>query len=254
MEFIVKSILVQALFLLCYLLFFKKDKRFIFNRFYLIIGVLTSLSISFISLPAAVQTHISDSTQIEVLVSGLKSSYPSDTSTIQAITPTNKAGINPLLYFFIAGCLFMIVRFFRNLLHIRRLIANSDFFYKYGFHFMKVKEAIEPFSFFNRIFIPESYLEDSNNFDTDVIKHEIIHVRHCHSWDALMMELILLVLWFNPLLWLYRKELKTNHEFCADHFATLSQEDLTTYCQKLINCFDVSQDKTGLVLRNVAQK
>lgn len=72
----------------------------------------------------------------------------------------------------------------------------------------------EPCSFFNFVFInPESY-----DFETyeQILSHEAIHVRKLHTLDLLLAELAAIVLWFNPLIWIFRKEVEKNIEFQTD--------------------------------------
>ncbi len=64
----------------------------------------------------------------------------------------------------------------------------------------------EPFSFFNHIFInPESY--DYETYE-QILAHERIHVKKKHSFDLLLAELVIAVLWFNPIAWFFRKDIE----------------------------------------------
>ena len=71
-----------------------------------------------------------------------------------------------------------------------------------------------PCSFFRYIFIyPDDY-----DFETyeQIIAHEKTHVRLGHSIDLLLAELAIIVLWFNPLIWLFRREIEKNNEYQTD--------------------------------------
>ena len=79
---------------------------------------------------------------------------------------------------------------------------------------VNMNAIIEPCSFFNYIFInPASY-----DFDTyeQIITHEKIHVEKGHTFDLLLAELAVIVLWFNPFIWLFRKEIEKNIEYQTD--------------------------------------
>ncbi|GAA4295380.1 M56 family metallopeptidase [Nibribacter koreensis] len=81
-----------------------------------------------------------------------------------------------------------------------------------------------PCSFFKYIFIhPDSY-----DFDTyeQIIAHEKIHVRLGHTLDLLLAELAVVVLWFNPLAWLYKREVEKNIEYQTDAIL-LGQEQVS---------------------------
>ena len=71
-----------------------------------------------------------------------------------------------------------------------------------------------PCSFFGYIFVhPAGY-----DYDTyaQIIAHEKIHARLWHTLDLLLAELAVIVLWFNPLAWLLRREIEKNLEYQTD--------------------------------------
>ncbi len=71
-----------------------------------------------------------------------------------------------------------------------------------------------PCSFANNIFInPEKYDWDTYN---QILMHEKIHIQQKHTVDILLAELVLILQWFNPFAWLYRKEVENNLEFLTD--------------------------------------
>lgn len=71
-----------------------------------------------------------------------------------------------------------------------------------------------PCSFGNTIFInPAKYDWETYN---QILVHEKVHIQQGHSFDLVFAELVLVVQWFNPFAWLYRKALESNLEFLAD--------------------------------------
>lgn len=71
-----------------------------------------------------------------------------------------------------------------------------------------------PCSFGNSIFInPSKYDWATYN---QILLHEKVHIQQGHSFDILLAELVLVVQWFNPFAWLYRRELENNLEFLTD--------------------------------------
>ena len=71
-----------------------------------------------------------------------------------------------------------------------------------------------PCSFGNNIFInPEKYDWDTYS---QILLHEKIHIEQRHSFDIIMAEVMLVLQWFNPFAWLYRKEVENNLEFLTD--------------------------------------
>jgi len=71
-----------------------------------------------------------------------------------------------------------------------------------------------PCSFGNNIFInPTKYDWETYN---QILMHEKVHIQQGHSFDLITAELMLVVQWFNPFAWLYRRELESNLEFLTD--------------------------------------
>lgn len=52
--------------------------------------------------------------------------------------------------------------------------------------------------------------------DSSVMLHEMAHVRHGHSWDALLVALVEVLQWFNPCIWMLDISLREIHEYEAD--------------------------------------
>lgn len=82
------------------------------------------------------------------------------------------------------------------------------------FRIVEVSGDKAPCSFGNNIFInPEKYDWETYN---QILQHEKIHIQQKHSLDILFAELVLIVQWFNPFAWIYRKEVENNLEFLTD--------------------------------------
>jgi beta-lactamase regulating signal transducer with metallopeptidase domain len=71
------------------------------------------------------------------------------------------------------------------------------------------------FSFFNYLFWDGS-LNFSEKEKQQILLHELAHIRGKHSYDLIFIELQKIVFWFNPLIYLYQKEIINQHEFIAD--------------------------------------
>ncbi|HRP17559.1 MAG TPA: M56 family metallopeptidase, partial [Ginsengibacter sp.] len=72
-----------------------------------------------------------------------------------------------------------------------------------------------PFSFFRLIFW-NPRLDYRSGDGREILHHELIHVRQLHSLDKLIINLIQIVFWFNPVFWLIKGEINIVHEFLAD--------------------------------------
>jgi TonB family protein len=84
------------------------------------------------------------------------------------------------------------------------------------------------FSFFRYAFFP------NENVDPDIMRHELSHIRHHHSWDILFAELMMILQWFNPFIYLYKKELQSLHEYQADRDVVATGVDKKNYMMLIL--------------------
>ena len=89
-----------------------------------------------------------------------------------------------------------------------------------------------PFSFWNRIFMnPSKY--DWATYD-QILQHEKIHVSERHTFDIILAEMMVIVQWFNPFAWLYRKAVENNLEYLTDHKMLIKGTDPQSYQLNLL--------------------
>lgn len=84
-----------------------------------------------------------------------------------------------------------------------------------------------PFSFGRRVFLPVGRLTPGGR--QLVVMHEQAHIALGHAAEGLMIEFFLRLLWFNPVMWLVRTELRNVHEFEADRRVLDTGADVLTY-------------------------
>ncbi len=97
-----------------------------------------------------------------------------------------------------------------------------------------VSETIVPHTFLNTIYINKSQYE-SGELSDQILDHEFTHARQKHSLDVLLIELLKIVFWFNPVFYFYKKAIQINHEFLADESVIKKTQDSFSYQQLLIN-------------------
>src|SRR5690606_27618995 len=81
----------------------------------------------------------------------------------------------------------------------------------------------------------------------DIFEHEDIHVKGLHSMDILMFEILLIVCWYNPFVWLMRRAVRQNLEYLTDQQVLNKGVDRQTYQYSLLN---VSKQGASLGLSN----
>ncbi|MEL7122556.1 MAG: M56 family metallopeptidase [Bacteroidota bacterium] len=83
------------------------------------------------------------------------------------------------------------------------------------FRIVELEADKAPYSFMNCIFInPTKYDWETYN---QILEHEKIHIQQFHSIDMIIAEIIVVLQWFNPLAWYYRKAVENNLEYLTDH-------------------------------------
>ncbi|MXV51609.1 TonB family protein [Pedobacter sp. HMF7647] len=103
--------------------------------------------------------------------------------------------------------------------------------------FGKYNDKIPAFSFFNKIVVSK----ELNAYDT-IYAHEQVHSKQLHSADVIFFELLTIIFWFNPVIYLYRKDIKNIHEFIADELA--SHADKAGYAMLLLcNTLNIKPDQ-----------
>jgi len=73
-----------------------------------------------------------------------------------------------------------------------------------------------------------------------IIKHELTHIKSRHSYDVFFVEILHVLFWWNPLIYLYKRELRQLHEYLADAMV------LTDTNQKIYGQILLGQSESGL--------
>jgi hypothetical protein len=103
-----------------------------------------------------------------------------------------------------------------------KIIHNRDKIRDGNYVIVNLRSAQAPCSFFHYIFIhPDSY--DLETYE-QIIAHEKIHASRKHSWDLLIAEIGVIILWFNPLTWIYKNEIEKNIEYETDSILLRNEE------------------------------
>ncbi len=207
MEYFIKFSAILGLFYVFYKLFLQKETFFNMIRGYFLIGIITAVALPFIIIPEYVTVE-------NVFVNQV-------TTTSQEMNVIdNPSGINLnsiLIGIYGLGILFFGLKFLLQLGSLGRFILKYPKKKRNGYVFIEANASTSPFSFFNYIIYPKDGFSDEEL--DQIIEHEKIHASHLHSFDILLSQLLIIFNWFNPLAWMYQKEVQKNLEFIADQGA-----------------------------------
>lgn len=162
-------------------------------------------------------------------------------------------------YLYLAGVVVLLVRLVVQAFSLYRLIVRMPEKEINGVRVKCLNDPSGPFSFFGWIFMnPAAVKEDEIS---EILTHEMAHVKQHHSVDVFLAEMVSICCWMNPFAWLLKREVRLNLEFLADRkvmeagFATKSyQYHLLglAYNHKygLSNNFNFSHLKQRIIMMN----
>ena len=204
-DFLLKSSIILLVFYIGYWFLLSKNTHFKYNRYYLLIGLIFSLIVPFLSF------QLPDNSTPEVFIT-LDSISVGASTVAETAKGFDTMKILQILYFSILAL--MLIRLVIQFYLIFRLYKQSEKEIINGVNVFITDKQNAVFSFFNFVFANVNS-RNSDNFSA-VLQHEHVHIVQKHSVDILFAEVLTIVLWFNPFAWLYKKSIKENHEFLAD--------------------------------------
>jgi len=231
LHYVIQTIAFQLFFLIIYDVFLKKETFFNWNRFYLLITPVLSLIIPFIKIPQFREVVSQDYiiTLPEVFIGNTQIPAVSSEQIAPITAETNNVLWWDFLFFI--GMAVVAIVFAFKVLSIIRLILKNPKLKQETCVIVQLLNSASAFSFFNYVFLGEQIHKKEQDA---ILKHEMVHVTQKHSLDLLFFEVLKIVFWFNPLIYLYQNKIRTLHEFIADAEA-LKYQDKTQFYQNLLS-------------------
>ena len=227
-NYIIQVMLFQLLFLIVYDFVLSKETFFTKNRWYLLMSAIMSFCIPFIQIPSFQK----------VVSNGVRILLPEIVLSPQNMIEKTEVyqNFNGGLIIFWLGFLFFLVLFSFKVYKLTSLIIKNSIEKKDSYTLITLPNSKKAFSFFNYIFLGA----DINELEKEkIISHELIHCKQKHSLDLLFFESLKILMWFNPLLYIYQKRIATVHEYISDAII-LKSADKKLYMNTLVNqLFDV---------------
>lgn len=220
MEYLLKSSALIAVFYICYILFLQRETFFDANRWFLFLGLITSILFPLLVIPIYVDMPATTNGGFSVI------------ATTAQTTPEPSFDLTTLtLWVYAIGVSFFLGRLLIQFLSLMKLINKNDKEKSGKYTYIRTSEPLSPFSFFKWIvFNPKLFSEKELEL---ILQHEKIHASQLHSIDTVLVDLATALFWFNPFIWLYRKVLKQNLEFIADQHTQKQSKNDERY-QKLL--------------------
>jgi len=225
--YLLKSAAWLAGFTLLYLLFLRKERYFMLKRIYLLSGVVLSLLLPLVTLHYNVELPAPLMQETQGMTPVLPSSSAAAAEIVEEADP-----LRWFMIFYAAGILFMLGRTMQYLFTVYRVVRSGPVYREGEALLIRSEKYTSAFSFFNYVFINPSL---SGREAREILNHEMVHLKQKHWFDLLLVEMMSLIQWMNPFVWIYSALVRQNHENLADEEALQSTSDPAGYRAALLN-------------------
>ena len=228
--YIIKVSAVQSVFFIFYFVILKKRTGVIHQRIFLITSMMFSFIIPFIRV-----TYPGNSINIPSGLLKFNETF-NDYFTQNVNTaydhPSGLSWLKFLYLIYFTGMVVCIYRFLASIISLFHIIRQGKVYRHDHFKLVFSDEDISPFSFFHFIMLNRNFYSDAEL--KNIIVHENVHIKQLHSADIILIEIIQVLTWFNPLLSHVKRSVKAIHEYIADRCVIESGTDPLEYQMLLI--------------------
>ncbi len=231
LTYILQTIAFQLIFLLVYELFLKKETFFTYNRVYLLLTPVLALLLPLLKIPF-LQTVVPAETYVmlpEVFIGG--SNPAGKTVNVEQVTSEAAQTINWWLLMYIGGFLFSLGFFFNKFRILKQLFSHKPVIRNSEMKIVEVPNSKIACTFYHTIFLGADLSEKERE---QILSHERVHVKQKHTIDLLFFEVLRVVFWFNPLIYIYQSRISALHEYLADS-GVVKNGKKQEYFQQLLN-------------------
>ncbi|MES2427205.1 MAG: TonB family protein [Bacteroidota bacterium] len=244
-----------GVFYLAYCLLLTKETHYQLTRAYLLFSCIVAFILPVLQIGALKPVHTAVNTTINYTVpnyvipeyGGLDEITPVKNTT-PLTTPPSIAKAAPIttaapvvtenhltkqdymIYTYLFGAAIAFLMLMLKLFSLFKLVRNAQRIDEGKHKLVYLSDSNAAFSFFNYLFIGIN----AHGANT-IIRHELVHIRQKHSVDIIFLELLKIVNWFNPFVYLLQNSLKTVHEYIADEQTAAYEADPLTYSSFLVN-------------------
>ena len=221
--YLFKSVIWLSGFALVYFLFLRNERFFMLNRLYLVSGILVSFFFPLITIHYNIE--IPEIAKIEagnVVLTGILYAGHGNLYYAELF----------LLTLYLSGVLFVFFRIVKQSTSVFNSIKKAGIIESHPVKLIRNADYSFSFSFFSYVFVNPSVTELETK---EIVNHELVHIRQKHWVDLVLVELLCILQWFNPLTWIYIRFIRQNHEYIADEVALQRTSDPAIYRATLLN-------------------
>ncbi len=216
LEYAILVALYWGAFYVLYALAFRRQTFFRLNRFYLLGALLAGMI-----LPLLKEVHLPKRSTLQEpasylapMVEGFEFIHELEYAVLES-APEVFPWKLILVLIYLLGAGVYLVRLVAGMYKIARLRAASELARYKGYTIARTPIHHQPFSFGRTLYLSQ-YARWTAEEETDIIGHELAHIRDGHTLDVLLLEILGVIWWFSPPFYLYRHALRLQHEYIAD--------------------------------------
>ena len=213
LQYCIQTILFQLIFIIAYDFFHKKDTFFTVNRTYLLVSSILSFILPLIKIKS-IQETIPD-TYVTDLPTVFIGENPLINQVVQStsIDAGSNFSINWWWLIYAIGISIMIFLLIKKIIVIRSFHKKSIQGSIHNYPIRLLPNSKDAFTFWNTIYIGDQLSEPEKK---QILFHETVHLQQKHTLDLIWFELIKIIFWFNPLMYIYHARIVTLHEYISD--------------------------------------
>jgi len=234
-EYIVYTSIVWLALIVIYIIFLRNETSFKYNRIFLLSSLILGLILPV--LPRFPTVHFN---AIEKVINPIQFSLPeiivgSQNNSFEQSPMFSFNYILPLIY--LIGVLFFTIKLLKSIYAIKKLYNFGEKIKLKDYTLIIIDNDIPTFSFLKYVFISKMLYKSTEK--EKILMHEYFHVNQNHSIDILFTEILKIILWFNPIVYIYSFFIKEIHEFDADN-SVIKNISKKVYSELLINQLQIA--------------
>ncbi len=219
----IKSALVQAVLYLPYVLMLRRESFFRFNRLVLLCILLLSLVLPLCNVPGMSldRQPVVQAAQMQMLELGIPVHVLPEVQVVAEAQATHNlftfSLFTLLTFIYIIGMVALLVMRLWQVGRLQIGLRRGALWQQeeQGVHIYCHSDDVAPFSWMRNIVISRQDWEEAGR---EIVLHETGHIRAFHSWDIVLLTLVQMLQWWNPLVYMLGISLRDVHEYEADSY------------------------------------
>ena len=219
----IKSAIVLSMLYLPYMLMLRRESFFRFNRLILLGILLLSLVLPLCNIPWMSLDHqpVVQAAQLQMLELGIPVHVLPEVQVLAEGAASQ--GTSRFSVFFLVSLIYIIGMVALLMMRLWQ-VARLQFGLRQGVLWHNDEQGVRiychsgdvaPFSWMRNIVINE---KDYDEAGREIVLHEMGHIQGRHSWDVVLLTLVQMLQWWNPLCYVLGISLRDVHEYEADNF------------------------------------